>query len=56
MVSIDFHSKKTAGPKDSNEPRLVGQIWSERLATGNDDFIVAYRQHLNNSRREVAAL
>ena len=48
---------KVAGSKEqTSEPRLVGQIWSERLANGNDDFVVAFRQHLNNSRKEVVSL
>jgi hypothetical protein len=57
MVSHDFHSKRTTGSeKQANEPRRISDIWSERLASGNDDFIVACRQHLNSSRKEVVAL
>ena len=42
MVSHDFHSKRTTGSeKQANEPRRISDIWSERLASGNDDFIVA---------------
>ena len=52
MVSIDFHSKKTAGPKDSNEPRLAGTILHDYLENGSEPLPIAYRQHLN-SRKEV---
>lgn len=38
-----------------HEPRLVSDFLSERLENGNDDFVVAYRQHFI-TRKEVAAL
>lgn len=42
--------------KQTNDPRLISDIWSERLANGNDAFALACRQHLINVRKEVAAL
>lgn len=56
MTFKKFDSKVAGSKKQTSEPRLVGQVLSERLANGNDSFAVAYRQHLNNSRKEVAAL
>lgn len=44
------------GSEQQYGPRLAGEILHDRLAKGNDNFAVAYRQHLVNSRKEVAAL
>lgn len=49
-------SKVTCSSKQANEPRLVGQVLSERLVNDNDSFAAAYRQHLNILRKEVVAL
>jgi len=49
------NKKRKREASAQHEPRLVSEIWSERLANGNDDFIFAYRQHLN-SRKGVIAL
>lgn len=56
MFTKKLKSRETAGSRNSNEPRRIGQIWSERLANGNDTFALACRQHLINLRKEVAAL
>lgn len=56
MFIKDSKSRETAGSRNSNEPRRVGQILSERLANGIDAFALACRQHLINLRKEVAAL
>ena len=52
---INKYKKRNRESSAQHEPRLLGQIWSERLANGSDNFIVAFRQHLN-SRKEVSAL
>lgn len=50
-------TKKCVGANhNQHSPRLVSDIWSERLAKGNDAFAVAVRQHLNYTRKEVVAL
>ena len=49
------NKKRKREASDQHEPRLVSEIWTERLANGNDDFIVAYRQHFN-TRKEVIAV
>lgn len=57
MIYNKFKTKKCVGADhDQYGPRLVGQIWSERLANGIDAFALACRRHLINSRKEVAAL
>ena len=56
MAFKKLDSKVAGFKKQASEPRLIGQVLSERLANGNDDFIVAYREHLNISRKEVVSL
>lgn len=41
---------------NQHSPRFVSDVWSERLANGNDAFAVAIRQHLNYTRKEVVSL
>lgn len=52
-VKKDF-SKVAGSGKQANEPRLISDIWSERLANGNDAFALACRHHLINLRKEAA--
>ncbi len=56
QIMSNENKKRNREGSAKHEPRLIGQIWSNRLANGNDDFTVAYRQHLINSRKEVVAL
>jgi hypothetical protein len=50
-------TKKCVGADhNQHSPRFVSDVWSERLANGNDAFAVAIRQHLNYTRKEVVSL
>ena len=56
-MSQTLKNNTEAGPRIGG-PFLIGQILSTRLVNGNDDFSVAYRQHLTEAKagKEVVAL
>jgi hypothetical protein len=55
MLFKHLDSKVAGSREHENEPRLVGQILSERLTSGNDAFALAYRCQYFNSGKEVVA-
>ena len=55
MLFKHLDSKAAGSREHENEPRLVGQILSERLTSGNDAFALAYRCQYFNSGKEVVA-
>ena len=46
-------NKLRVGSEQQYGPRIVGQVLSERLLSGDDAFAVAWREHLS-TRKEVS--